>query len=306
MTPPLRKTGFTLVELMIALAIFGIVIAQAFAVFGAQHVTYTATERSIEVQQDSRLIADAILGDVRMAGYMVPREAGIASVDGGTGGTDAICVSDSDPDVIKDSEVAGALERFAGASLAVNLGAGANTASLTNSSLDVDGDGNDDFAVGRGIIFADGDNSHCAVIDSISASGANSTFQFTPATPAGFSIASADGRITPAVFYAVVGTDLERNGLRLANGVEDLQLEYGVDSNGDGQLTGAEVGVDVLDGLDPGDVVSLTLSVITRGDREEEDLQTAGRPAAANRNAGAADGFRRRRVTATVVPRNLL
>ena len=304
-----RNGGFTLVELMIAVAIFGIVIAQAFAVFGAQHVTYTATERSIEVQQDSRLIADAILGDLRMAGYMVPREAGVSSVDGGNGAPDALCVSDSDPNVIKDSEVASALDRFAGASLTATLGAGATSALLSTASLDIDGDTADpvDFTTGSGIIFADDDNSHCAVITNISPpSGVNTTIQFAPPTPPGFSIATTAGRVTPAVYYDVSGDALRRNGRRLANGVEDLQLEYGVDTNGDGQLTGAELGVDVLDGLDPRDVVSVTLSVITRGDREEENLQTAGRPAAANRTAGAADGFRRRRVTATVVPRNLL
>ena len=307
--PTLRNRGFTLVELMIAVAIFGIVIAQAFAVFGAQHVTYTATERSIEVQQDSRLIADAILGDIRMAGYMLPREVGIASNDGGTAGPDAICVSDSDPNVIKDSEVASALDRFAGAELDAALGAGDTSADLDTSSLDIDGDTTDpvDFAVNGGIIFADGNNSHCAVITGIGLpSGGKTTINFAPATPAGFSINTTDGRVAPAVVYDLNGNDLRRNGRRLANGVEDLQLEYGVDTNGDGQLTGAELGVDVLDGLDPNDVVSVTLSVITRGDREEEDLQTPGRPAAANRTAGAADGFRRRRVTATVVPRNLL
>lgn len=102
--------GFTLVEILIALAIFGVVIAQAFAVFGAQHVTYTNTERAIEVQQDARLIADAVLSDIRMAGYMVPQQAGIASVDGGNARPDLLCVSD--PEKIDDAEVADASARF--------------------------------------------------------------------------------------------------------------------------------------------------------------------------------------------------
>jgi prepilin-type N-terminal cleavage/methylation domain-containing protein len=298
-----RTRGFTLVELMIAVAIFGIVIAQAFAVFGAQHVTYSATERTIEVQQDSRLLADAILGDIRMAGYMVPRAAGIGSIDGGTSGPDAICISD--PSVIQDSEVASALQRFAGASVSATLLTG-SSATLSNSSLDIDGDGTADFAPGRGIIFADSNNSHCAVIDTISPSGATSVFSFTPPTAAGFSVSTTSGSVAPAIYYELNGTDLTRNGLRLANGIEDLQIEFGVDGNGDGQLTGAEFPVHDLDGLDPNDIISVQLSVITRGDREEDNLQTPGRPAAANRAAGTADGFRRRRITATVVPRNLL
>jgi prepilin-type N-terminal cleavage/methylation domain-containing protein len=296
-----RSRGFTLVELLIALTIFGIVIAQAFAVFGAQHITYSATERSIEVQEDSRLLADAILGDIRMAGYMVPRAAGIGSIDGGATGPDAICISD--PAAIQDSQVASAQQRFAGAALATALGSADGVANMDTATLDIDGNGTNDFGVGSGIIFADGDNSHCAVIDDI----AGSTIQFTPDTPAGFSITSSSGIVTPAIYYELDGTDLLRNGRRLANGIEDLQVEFGVDTDGDGQLTGAEIDVDDLDGLDPTDVISVTLSVITRGDVEEENLQTPGRPAAANRAAsGAADGFRRRRITATAVPRNLL
>ncbi|MFQ5416286.1 MAG: PilW family protein, partial [Myxococcota bacterium] len=101
------QCGFTLVELLIVMAIFGVVIAQAFAVFTAQHATYNDTERSIEIQEDARLVADAVLTDVRMAGFMVPRVAGIASVDGGAGAADMLCTSDAD--VIVDSEIAAAI-----------------------------------------------------------------------------------------------------------------------------------------------------------------------------------------------------
>lgn len=292
--------GFTLVEVLVALAIFGIVIAQAFAVFGAQHVTYHGTERTLEVQQDSRLLADAVLLDLRMSGYMVPRSVGVSSGDGGNAAPDRICASD--PSVIDDAEVADALERFAGANLTSNVNANAGSVILSATSMDIDSDGDNDFAVGSGIIIADSNNSHCARITSV----IGTTVGFTPDTPAGFAVSSTSGSVSPAVVYEVNGTDLLRNNRRLANGVEDLQLEFGVDANGDGQLTGAEFPIHDLNGQDPSEVRSLRLSVIARADREDEALETVGRPAAGNRNAGTADGFRRRRITATVVPRNLL
>lgn len=290
--------GFTLVEVLIALAIFGVVIAQAFAVFGAQHVTYTGTERSIEVQQDVRLVTDAVLSDVRMAGYMVPKVAGISSVDGGTTDADTVCVSD--PTKIADTEVDTATARFDNAKVAISaVGAGAGV--VTVGSLDVDGDTNGDFVVGEGIIIADGTSSHCALVQSIT----GNAITFTPLTPAGFSATIGSGRASPAIVYQVSGSDLRRNGLRLSTQVEDLQLEFGIDGDNDGQIVEAEF-LDVLNGSDPLDLLAVRLSVTTRADREDDELQSSGRPAAANRTAGAADGFRRRKVIARIVPRNLL
>lgn len=293
------ERGFTLIEVLIALAIFGVVIAQAFAVFGAQHVTYTGTERSIEVQQDVRLVTDAVLSDVRMAGYMVPKIAGIASIDGGVASADAICVSD--PSKIADSEVDDAVSRFDRAQVAVSaVAAGDDTVQV--QSLDVDGDGTADFANGEGIILADGASNHCARITAI----AGNTITFDPDAPAGpFNVGVGSGRATPAVIYDVSGTDLRRNGLRLSTQVEDLQIEFGIDADSDGQITAGEF-QDVLDGQDPLDLLAVRLSVVARADREDDELQTSGRPAAANRTAGAADGFRRRKVIARIVPRNLL
>lgn len=293
--------GFTLIEILIALAIFGIVIAQAFAVFGAQHVTYAGTERSIEIQQDSRLLTNAVLNDIRMAGYMVPRQVGIGSVDGGNAAPDSICVSD--PNVIADSRVAGALDRFEGATNSLNIGPSATgSISLSAGSQDIDGDGNNDFAIDAGIILASTTRQHCAKITNI----AGNVITFVPSTPPGFTIAALAGTAAPAIFYEVVGTDLERNGFRLTSGVEDLQIEFGVDTNGDGQLTGAEFPIHDLASVDASAIRSTRLSVLTRTDRQDDEGMANNRPAAGNRTAGADDSFRRRRITSTVVPRNLL
>jgi prepilin-type N-terminal cleavage/methylation domain-containing protein len=297
------NSGFTLIEILIAMAIFGVVIAQAFAVFMSQHAVYMGTERSIEVQEDARLVADAVLTEIRMAGYMVPRVAGIASVDGGNSDADLLCTSDSN--VIADSAVATAVARFDRAEVAVPVGNGATSAQLSAGHLDVDGDSVNDFAVGQGIILADGTSSHCAEIQTIGGTG-GTTIGFLPQTPALFSLTTATGRVTPAVIWRVSGTDLLRNGIRLSNQVEDLQVEFGVDIDGDGQLGTGELGIDDLNGKDAEAILRVRLSVITRADREDDKLQHSGRPAAANRDAGTPDGFRRRSNINSVVPRNLM
>jgi prepilin-type N-terminal cleavage/methylation domain-containing protein len=293
------NAGFTLIEILIAMAIFGIVIAQAFAVFTVQHRTYNGTERSIEVQEDARLVADAVLLDVRMAGYMVPRATGIASIDGGSSASDRLCTSDWN--TIGDAAVATAVERFDRAEIAAAVANGETSVQVSAGHLDVDDDGVNDFAVGQGIILADGTSSHCAEIQSIG----GTTIGFLPQTPAGFSLTTATGRVTPAVIWEVSGTDLLRNGIRLSNQVEDLQVEFGVDADGDGQLAGGEFPIHDLNGSDASAILRVRLSVTGRADREDE-LQTSGRPAAANRSAGTPDGFRRRSTITSVVPRNLL
>jgi prepilin-type N-terminal cleavage/methylation domain-containing protein len=295
------NSGFTLIEILIAMAIFGVVIAQAFAVFMSQHAIYMGAERSIEVQEDVRLVADAVLSEVRMAGYMVPRIAGIASVDGGNSASDLLCTSDWN--VIADSAVATAVARYDRAEVASPISNGATSAQVSAGHLDVDGDGMNDFAVGQGIILADGTSSHCAKIETIG----GTTIDFLPQTPTGFSLTTATGRITPAVIWRVSGTNLLRNGVRLSNQVEDLQVEFGVDGDGDGQLVGVgEFPIHDLNGNDPGAIRRVRLSVITRAAREDNDLQNPGRPAAANRNPGAPDGFRRRGSITSVIPRNLM
>lgn len=299
-----REQGFTLVEILIALAIFGVVIAQAFAVFGAQHLTYTGTERSIEVQQDVRLVTDAVLSDIRMAGYMVPKQAGISSLDGGVNGPDMLCISD--PTKIADAEAASATVRFGGARVQASVSGGNLSVNLEDADMDIDGDGDSDFIVGEGVIIVDGTNSLCAVVTSITGVS-NDVVNFAPGAPngVGFAVAAGSGRAVPAVVYRLVGSDLMRNNLRLSNQVEDLQVEFGIDGDSDGQIAAAEYR-DGMQGNDPLDLLQVRLSVIARADREDDELLTGGRPAAANRNAGPNDGFRRRRVTATIIPRNLL
>ena len=99
-----------MIELMIAGAILTIVITQAMAVFVSQQQNFMTQERVLDIQEDARLVAEMMILDTRMAGFMVPTRVGLTSTDGGTGGADTICISD--PGVISDSTIVDATSPF--------------------------------------------------------------------------------------------------------------------------------------------------------------------------------------------------
>ncbi len=65
----LNRKGVTLIELLIALVICGMVAAGIYQVFIAQSKAYTVQEQVTEVQQSVRTAMEILLRDLRMAGY---------------------------------------------------------------------------------------------------------------------------------------------------------------------------------------------------------------------------------------------
>ncbi|MBW1885839.1 MAG: prepilin-type N-terminal cleavage/methylation domain-containing protein, partial [Deltaproteobacteria bacterium] len=68
-----RRSGFTLVEVMVAVAVMAIVTSQLLLSFSQQHTSSLEHERTIEIQEEARLVANVILKDLRAAGFMVPK-----------------------------------------------------------------------------------------------------------------------------------------------------------------------------------------------------------------------------------------
>jgi type IV pilus assembly protein PilW len=65
----LNRKGITLIELLIALVICGMVAAGIYQVFIAQSKAYTVQEQVTEVQQSVRSAMEIMLRDLRMAGF---------------------------------------------------------------------------------------------------------------------------------------------------------------------------------------------------------------------------------------------
>lgn len=296
-----RRTtaGYSMLEMIFALALMVIVVAQLMLVLTSQHESYSEHERLSATQQDARLLADVILRDLRMAGFMVPREVAIGSIDGGTGGSDVLCMSDAN--VFAAASYASATDRFEGAAVTNVMTGDDSSVTLTATDMDIDSDGNADFAAGSGILVSDGSRVHCATIASVS----GSVVSFAPATPSGASFTATQTFAVPAVVYLVNGTTLFRNATTLSTQTEDLQVELGIDADGDGEIEGGEFPIHDVTGNDLSRARLARIHVTTRT-TSEKDSFVGGRAAAANRVAGSADGFRRRKVTADAVLRNLL
>jgi type IV pilus assembly protein PilW len=74
----IRKTsnGFTLVELMVTMAISGFIVAAIYSAYISQQRTYLAQEQVAEMQQNIRAAIDMMAREIRMAGYDPTQSAG--------------------------------------------------------------------------------------------------------------------------------------------------------------------------------------------------------------------------------------
>jgi prepilin-type N-terminal cleavage/methylation domain-containing protein len=94
-----KEKGFTLVELLVAMAISGIVVAAVYTAFVTQQKSYTVQNQVAETQQNARVGLDLIAREVRMAGYGQPAWSMNADTDGGCFG---LCHTVTDPVTVVD------------------------------------------------------------------------------------------------------------------------------------------------------------------------------------------------------------
>ena len=292
------ESGMTLVELMVSMTVMVVVIGWVLVAYTNQQSSQLDHERVIEAQHEGRLITDMLVKDLRMAGFLMPTHAAVASNDGGNAGPDAICTSD--PSVIDPAIVAVRNQRFAGApGSGVNNGATAVT--VAAADLDVDDNGGDDFVDQAGIIISDGVNVHCARIND--ANVADGDIDFTPAATVTFNAGTTI--VVPALYYEINGNDLLRNGTVLSSQVEDIQIEYWVDADDDSTMDAGEFPIHDLAGANLDDMRLARVSITSRTTRNDSQMAGNGFPAVANRVAGPADNFKRRRQIAETLLRNV-
>lgn len=323
-----RQSGFTLIEVMISVAIMAVLFAQAFMALNAQKRIYVANDRALDAQEGARLVLDLISFDARMAGFMVPRIASISSIDGGAAAADLLCLSDAAYfNVPALGGSSPSLDSRADHFDTATIVGGVAPNSVTVSSLDVDSDGAPvDFLApaggqpGGGIIISNGTRSYCATITTI----LGNTISFGPVPEAALTVAdfpvAADVRVVPAIIYSLNGNNLTRNGIVLASTIDDLQVEYWVDNQTqDGIMDAAEFPIHNLNAvpgvwpIDTSRIRRVRISVIARTQDVQGDGQEGvnpnryRRPALANRTAAVArDAFKRRTFSASLLPRNLL
>jgi type IV pilus assembly protein PilW len=97
-----KSKGFTLVELMVTVAISGFIIAAIYSAYISQQRTYLAQEQVAEMQQNIRAAIDMMAREIRMAGYDPTQSAG-AGITAALAGQISFTLDNNDDDTIDNN-----------------------------------------------------------------------------------------------------------------------------------------------------------------------------------------------------------
>ena len=319
--PRARRAGFTLIELLVSVAMLGIIVVYLLRSFTVQHRTYTVVDETTEMQQNLRAVADLLERDLRHAGMMVPESGAVCGVDA-TDGPDVLFVSDADAIEPGTEKVAD----FGADLTTATTVADASTETLELDGLvaepaplraaydtDADGAADSDFREGAGVIvtdLADPDlGAACGVVDGIPSATEITVIWRSE----GLEAAGTDLVAIPAHVYQVVNGALERDGNVLVENVDDFQVAYFFDGDGDALVDANEyrgvtgVAYDPSDAAIEEDKIREVRANLVLRSRFEDPTWTQGVFQNLENRAAVAgtDGFRRRVHTATVRLRNV-
>ncbi|MCH7869312.1 MAG: prepilin-type N-terminal cleavage/methylation domain-containing protein [Myxococcales bacterium] len=316
------QRGFTLLELMVSIAILGVVLTYVFQTFTTYQRSNAVTTQVTESQQSSRSIAGLLDFDIRHAGFMVPPGGGFCGVDSTTA-PDIVYLSDSsaiDPAGLDNNELGAAFNNTG-----TNVTSGSNVLDVSlslespdNFAYDTDGDGttDSDFRVNAGVIVLDrgdpGRGTACGTVTNVNLGSSQITVNLNDVLGT-YSGTGLDLIAIPAHEYRIANGALLRDNMALAMGVEDLQAAYFFDDNGNnlvdaGEYRGDGVGADYdANALNAEDAREIRITFVTRTRNEDAQFPGGRLQTAENRATNTTlDGFRRRVHTSTVQLRNFL
>lgn len=333
-----KESGFTLVELLVAIAVFGVVMAVVLQVFRVNYRSYNLQEDVAAMQQNVRVAKMLLSRDIRMAGAGLrgfnyngaPIYAVSNQNNAGTGGSDSITIHYYNFDFSCGSGATDC-DDLSQLTLTNTMGT-ASTSFEVNETLSNPGwegicqcDGTDFGATTtppyKAVIgavdgsFADvviitGINAATGVLTNSPISGWGNTVANT--YPAGSTIHFFTEAQVTKVVYRVTGTILERSAEAfnspeiyspIAENIEDMQLAFGLDTDGDGD-TDAWVTNAALTAVQQAQVrlVRLNLLAQTPG---IHPMVTGRTFTIEDNNSGAADNRKRKLLTTTINIRNL-
>ena len=310
------EAGFTLIEVMSAMVILAIAMTGAYATFTFQHMSFTVQNRVAEAQQNLRTVLEIMGRDIRLAGYGIPASVNlpptlvipggdntirnIRSVNSAVGPDEIYILYMYDMDSTAPLPTATAAMGGVAPTLTVDTIAGFSNGDLVLIRNDVNADmfevtqtpagGTLNFDVG----------------------GSANLYNSLTAHPLFPGYAAGDIVAKARFIRYFVGTDpgtgrpalmVDRNtgpgqGQPLADDIEDMQIQYGLDTDND-YVVETWVDAPALTQVPQIKQIGLFLSARTR--MIERGWQDAGRPALADRAAGAPDAFRRRIIDNVVI-----
>jgi type IV pilus assembly protein PilW len=281
--------GLSLIELMAALTIGLLLIAGALTVYMQSRNTYRTTDTAARMQETGRYAFDIIEPDVRLAGYWGMKKGPAAVADtivatdvgnncGGTGwmGDATKYITGFDGD--------GALTSWGG------MGCGPTGRNMWSDVLIVRRASAEPSALDLNKVQVHSNRSQATVFSSATAPGGYAAWP-----------AAETRDMVCNVYY--IGTDngqpaLRRIGLRgkqmmddpVIPGVQDMQVQYGIDTNGDGAadryVNAGSIGT--------ASVVAARIWLLVRSETDEQGYRNAVNYQYANANIAAANDKRRR------------
>lgn len=248
LSDPHRQTGLTLIELMIALALGLLLVAALGYLFIGNRQTYRAQDNIARVQENGRYAMEVLGQDLRMVGYIGCGALGEAAMNSTAAGAGAMAPP-------TPASVLGGTEGGSGAdtlSLMRVDGRGAVlTAAMANAAAEVPIPASPrQYAAGTHFLIADCLNADLFRNSAEVAAGATSIAHAAAAlnTSANLSKAyGADALVFPfeGLTYRIQNNpagnpalyrDVNGAAQEVVENVKDMQIVYGVDSDGDGAV----------------------------------------------------------------------
>ncbi len=313
----------SLVELMVAIAITGVVMTLSLAIFTGQTRSFKRGQETKEIQETSNLYLDFLKRDLAQAGWSVRPEMAFYFKDGGNSTADEIYVNDTTL-IDLDSQNGTGIRLMTegnGWGGCAEITSGSGTASVTVSRLDINEDDTYDFKANV---------THYVISDLTSlVPGVNKVARITSsaANPLVLDRNLGGSYVAPAVYYFVDGTShILRRSDRSSGGAQpfavnvvDLQVAYrDMSGNWYGVSGCAGTGVGPgsgspycsMDPFDPYPINLIRLTLVTRTPNPvgvHNELKYC-RPAAENRSGASLNSnecsFVYRSYTVTIRPRN--
>jgi len=253
------RRGYSLIELVIAVGLMGLIMTYITSTFTTQFQTYSVIDQVSETQNNTRAVASMIELDIRNAGYMVPSFAAACGADS-TSGSDALFLSDASAILPVDQLPTSLRSQLLSAEVQGTPSASGTEWTMVvddvvideNATYDTDANGvtDSDFRVGGGVIVVDRDDSSrgiaCGIVSAVTPATDTIVFDLTTTSLSGGMGVPGSLVLVPAIAYQVTTpagttqTEIQRNGQALARDVEDLQVAWFFDDDDDGIVDSLE------------------------------------------------------------------
>ena len=280
-----KNNGFTLVELMLALAVSSVVMAGVYTAYSAQHKSYIAQDQTVIMQQNLRAGMYFMQKGIRMAGFDLNGTLGAAIT---AARSNSISFSRQYTEDFRDIDISGdqnGTEPFIDYNGNGTWDSG-TLFTIQYSLVDSNADGVDDA------LQANIQGTNMRIAENIQALGFAYAFDKNP----------VDGQLDTAGGNTIWAIDTDGNGtldLNLDNN-GDGNINAADDTDGDGTINGVAVA-----GVDLDDIRAVKIWMLARAAREDKDIYNDMAYTVADRVITPNDGVRRELMTMEIRCRNL-